>query len=80
MNPTDMTNWIITTLQDRFGIEPGTTAATTFTELDLDSLMVVELAVRIEREFGIVVDESDVDPDLSIHEVAELILALPTKL
>jgi acyl carrier protein len=61
-------------LIDRFGLpadelHPGVT----FAELDLDSLALVELAMVVEREFGIPIADDELSPDSTMTTAVELI-------
>lgn len=47
--------------------------AATFTELDVDSLTLVEISMRVERALGVAVDDSELRPDLTLAATAELI-------
>ncbi|MBV9023633.1 MAG: acyl carrier protein [Streptomycetaceae bacterium] len=46
---------------------------TTFAELDIDSLTMVEISIRIERDLGVTVDDNELQPDLTLGGTAELI-------
>ncbi|MEU9731612.1 phosphopantetheine-binding protein [Streptomyces sp. NPDC048002] len=47
----------------------------TFGELDVDSLTMVEISIRIERDLGVVVPDSELEPDLTLAQAVELIEA-----
>lgn len=47
----------------------------TFAELHVDSLTMVEISIRIEREFGVTVGDNELRPDLTLGGTAELIEA-----
>jgi acyl carrier protein len=68
----------MSTTQDRFyalltaklGVETESlTEDTTLESLDLDSLLIVELSVAVEKEFGVVLDEIQLAPERSIGQV-----------
>lgn len=68
----------MSTVQERFyslltanlGVEPeALTEASTLESLDLDSLLIVELSVAVEKEFGVVLDETELASDRTIGEV-----------
>ncbi|MDI9886781.1 phosphopantetheine-binding protein [Streptomyces sp. HNM0645] len=65
-------------IQDRFysllsakiGLETETlTGDTTLESLDLDSLLIVELSVAVEKEFGVVLDELQLAPERTVGAV-----------
>lgn len=65
-------------VQDRFysllnakiGVETESlTGDTTLESLDLDSLLIVELSVAVEKEFGVVLDETQLAPERTVDEV-----------
>jgi acyl carrier protein len=61
-------------LIDRFGLSadelhPGVT----FAELDLDSLALVELAMVVEKEFGVPIADDELSPDATMTMAVELI-------
>ncbi|MEU0085186.1 phosphopantetheine-binding protein [Streptomyces sp. NPDC006274] len=65
-------------VQDRFysllsakiGVETESlTADTTLESLDLDSLLLVEVSVAVEKEFGVVLDELQLAPERTVGEV-----------
>lgn len=65
-------------VQDRFysllnakiGVETESlTGDTTLESLDLDSLLIVELSVAVEKEFGVVLDETQLAPERTVGEV-----------
>ncbi|MFH0515659.1 acyl carrier protein [Streptomyces sp. M41] len=47
----------------------------TFGELDVDSLTMVEISIRIERDLGVIVPDSELQPDLTLAATVELIEA-----
>jgi acyl carrier protein len=66
------------TIQERFysllnaklGVETESlTEDTTLESLDLDSLLIVELSVGVEKEFGVVLDEAELAPERTVGEV-----------
>ncbi|MGI5506413.1 acyl carrier protein [Lentzea sp. CA-135723] len=61
-------------LVSRFGISEGEVSSDTkLTDLDLDSLALIELGMVAEKEFGIKISEEDVAPSDTIDKVASLI-------
>ncbi|MCA1655128.1 MAG: acyl carrier protein [Pseudonocardiaceae bacterium] len=72
----------MTTMQDRFydllntklGI-PANELSTenTFEDLDLDSLALIELSVAVHKEFGVVLDETELSPEHTVGQVVDLL-------
>lgn len=66
------------TIQERFysllnaklGVETeALTEETTLESLDLDSLLIVEVSVAVEKEFGVVLDETELASERTVGEV-----------
>ncbi|MFJ9817785.1 acyl carrier protein [Streptomyces sp. NPDC101151] len=49
------------------------TPEVTFAELDVDSLTMVEISIRIERDLGVTVHDSELRPTLTLGGTAALI-------
>ena len=64
------------TLVDRFGVF-GTDIgpATTFDDLNVDSLVLVELTVILKRAYGVPLETGELTEDLTVGQVAELVRA-----
>jgi acyl carrier protein len=45
----------------------------TFAQLDVDSLTMVEISMRIERELGVHIDDNELQEDLTLGATTELI-------
>ncbi|GAX58153.1 acyl carrier protein [Streptomyces olivochromogenes] len=45
----------------------------TFAELDVDSLTMVEISIRIERDLGVAVGDDELRPDLTLGDLAGLV-------
>jgi acyl carrier protein len=45
----------------------------TLGELDVDSLTTVEIGIRIERDLGVTVGDDELQPDLTLGEIARLV-------
>lgn len=62
---------IITKLHDapRDRISPDVT----FAQLDVDSLTMVEISMRIERELGVHIDDNELEEDLTLSATTELV-------
>ncbi|MCX5461203.1 acyl carrier protein [Streptomyces albidoflavus] len=48
---------------------------TTYADLDVDSLTMVEISIHIERHLGVTVEDSELVPGLTLGATAELIEA-----
>ena len=71
------------TLQDilvsSFGVDAGTvTAETTFAELELDSLDLVELSMAVEDRLGVGIADDEVEKIASVGDAVSLIDAKVT--
>ncbi|MET9225636.1 phosphopantetheine-binding protein [Lentzea sp. NPDC003310] len=65
---------LTTVLVSRFGITEGEVSEDSkLTDLDLDSLALIELGMVAEKEFGIKISEEDVSPSDTIGTLAGLI-------
>ncbi|WP_221349526.1 acyl carrier protein [Streptomyces beigongshangae] len=49
------------------------TPEATFADLDVDSLTLVDISIRIERDLGVTVHDSELRPTLTMAGAAELI-------
>ncbi|MER6957935.1 MULTISPECIES: acyl carrier protein [unclassified Streptomyces] len=47
--------------------------AATLGELDVDSLTTVEISIRIERDLGVRIGDDELEPDLTLGDLAGLI-------
>jgi acyl carrier protein len=45
----------------------------TFAELDVDSLTMVEISIRIERDLGVAVGDDELRLDLTLGDIAGLV-------
>lgn len=45
----------------------------TFAELDVDSLTLVEISIRIERDLGVHIDDNELQEDLTLEATTKLI-------
>lgn len=45
----------------------------TFADLDVDSLTMVEISMRIERDLGVTVGDDELPPDLTLRATSDLI-------
>ena len=51
------------------------TPEATFADLEVDSLTMVEISIRIQRDLGVTVHDSELRPTLTLAGTAELIAA-----
>ncbi|MPZ82414.1 MAG: acyl carrier protein [Actinophytocola sp.] len=59
-----------------FGVEADEVRPeTTFAELDLDSLAIVEFALVAEKEFGISIGEDEVSPRARVRDALDMLAA-----
>jgi acyl carrier protein len=71
-----MYDQIVNTMVARFGVERNEILPDrTFSDLDLDSLAVVELILVVQNELGVQLKDDDATPDDTVAEVAERIAA-----
>ncbi|MGN9809497.1 acyl carrier protein [Micromonospora sp. BQ11] len=71
----DITERIGKLLITRFGVAPDEfSAQTTLSDLDLDSLALVEFGLIAEKEFGVKIGEDEISPDDTVADVADLIV------
>lgn len=47
----------------------------TFDELDIDSLVLVEFALIIKKEYGVQLKDGELTPDITLAQTAELLAA-----
>lgn len=65
---------IRTILRDNFKVGYGSTApGTTFADLGFDSLVIVELSLALDYEFGIVLQDGELTDTMTISDAAELV-------
>jgi acyl carrier protein len=67
---------LTTLLVKRFGVtDSEVNADSTFAELDLDSLALVEITLAAEKEFYVSIREDEVSPEDTVRKMVELIAA-----
>ena len=65
---------LVAILQDVHDVTPEeTTPQTTYHDLGVDSLTVVELTLQLQRELGIALEDDELTDDLTLAETASLI-------
>ncbi|MEW1695713.1 MULTISPECIES: acyl carrier protein [unclassified Streptomyces] len=70
-----LTEQLVTLFTDRLDVKGDVTAQTPFTELELDSLVMLEFSVILEQHCGVDIPEGDLLDAGDIAGVATLILA-----
>ncbi|MFC9244743.1 acyl carrier protein [Streptomyces sp. NPDC057136] len=72
----DVYNRMVKLLQTGFGLEADEiTPDQTFSDLELDSLALVELSLAAQEEFGVPVNDEDISAQDTISQAAEVIAA-----
>ncbi|HEY9441369.1 MAG TPA: phosphopantetheine-binding protein [Streptomyces sp.] len=72
----DVYNRMVKLLQAGFGLEADEiTPEQTFSDLELDSLALVELSLAAQEEFGVPVNDEDISAHDTISQAAEVIAA-----
>lgn len=67
---------IRTALVEKYGVFGDDMGAdVTFDDLEVDSLVLVELSVVLERRFGVKLPDGELTPELSLGEAASLVEA-----
>ena len=62
-------------LREDFKVRGAITAGTTFADLGFDSLVIVELALVLDGEFGVALEDGELTDGMSITDAAELLVA-----
>lgn len=64
-----------TILIERFGVPADdVTSDSTLEEMSIDSLIIVEFALILRREYGIQLEDWDLSPSMTIPEAAEFLM------
>lgn len=72
----DLTEQLVDLLTSQVGVdEDGLRAEATFDELELDSLVLIEFALILKKEFGVVLADGELTPELTVRETAALLAA-----
>jgi acyl carrier protein len=67
-------------LLDTFKVRQGAiTAGTTFADLGFDSLVIVELSLIMDNEFGIALEDGDLTDVMTVGDAAELVTVKGTR-
>lgn len=62
-------------LLDDFQVQHGSVGSdTTFADLSFDSLVIVELALVLDNEFGVGIEDGELTDTMTITDVAELMV------
>ncbi|WP_211239292.1 acyl carrier protein [Actinokineospora inagensis] len=72
----DIEDRITELLSEDFGIPRAELAGEgTFEQLDIDSLVLVELALKIKKEWGVLLAEGELEPTHTVADAAALVAA-----
>ncbi|WP_030263246.1 acyl carrier protein [Streptomyces violens] len=72
--PADIKTRLVTLLSEKFGLpEDEILAGATFDELDIDSLILVELGLLVRKELGIVLAEGDLQSSFRIDDAVAVV-------
>ncbi|MFI8997468.1 acyl carrier protein [Streptomyces sp. NPDC053542] len=72
--PADIKTRLVTLLSEKFGLpEDEILAGATFDELDIDSLILVELGLLVRKELGIVLAEGDLRSSFRIDDAVAVV-------
>ncbi|MFC6063214.1 acyl carrier protein [Streptomyces ochraceiscleroticus] len=72
--PADIKTRLVTLLSEKFGLpEDEILAGATFDELDIDSLILVELGLLVRKELGIVLAEGDLKSSFRIDDAVAVV-------
>lgn len=70
----DLTKKLVDLLTTQVGVEEDVLdAEATYDELDLDSLVLIEFALILKKEFGVVLEDGELTPDFTVRRTAELL-------
>ncbi|AZA14024.1 acyl carrier protein [Corynebacterium choanae] len=76
IDPTTVTGQLTALLVKSAGVDPqDVTETATFASLGVDSIALVQLAVELEEQFGIIVHDGDFQATTTIGELEQLIAA-----
>lgn len=65
---------IQTVISDHFGLPADTVRpVATFEELDMDSLILAELALILRKELGVTVEDWELDSEMTIADMAKML-------
>ncbi|KIF75391.1 hypothetical protein QR77_18770 [Streptomyces sp. 150FB] len=65
---------LVELLTSTFGLDAGSiTPASTFSELELDSLALVELSIAAQEEFDVPIEDSELGLESTVGQAAETI-------
>lgn len=69
-----LTDQLMNLLTTKVGVvETDLRPDATYDELDLDSLVLIEFALIIKKEFGVVLKDGELTPDFTVAQTAELL-------
>jgi acyl carrier protein len=71
---TELTERLRTILIERFGVPTDdVTPESTFEDMAVDSLIIVELALILRREYGLQLEDWDLTPEMTVPQAAEFL-------
>jgi acyl carrier protein len=71
-----LTEQLMALLTTKVGVlETDLRPEATYDELDLDSLVLIEFALIIKKEYGVTLKEGELTPDFTVAQTAELLTA-----
>ncbi|MEV7866830.1 acyl carrier protein [Streptomyces sp. NPDC088124] len=68
-----LTEAVLTTVRVKFEAPEGTTAETPYEEMEFDSLVLLELAVHLSKEYGVEITDDEILNASDITETARLL-------
>ena len=72
----ELTEQLMTLLTTKVGVlEDDLRPDATYDELDIDSLVLIEFALIIKKEFGVTLVEGELTPDFTVAQTAQLLAA-----
>ncbi|MCX5236674.1 acyl carrier protein [Streptomyces prunicolor] len=63
---------IVGILSDKLDLGEAITASTPFSDLELDSLVMVELSVILQRQYGVLVPEEELADARDVNDIVSL--------
>ncbi|MEU9069057.1 phosphopantetheine-binding protein [Streptomyces sp. NPDC048109] len=73
MNTTEIAGQIAGILRGKLSLEGDITGTTAFADLELDSLVLLELSVLLEKQFGVHIPEDELADAGTVEAVADLV-------
>ncbi|MFF5884577.1 acyl carrier protein [Streptomyces sp. SID8111] len=73
--PDDLTHAVLAVVRDKFDAPQDITAHTPYEAMDFDSLVLLELAVHLSKEYGVEVTDDEILGAATVAETAGLLTA-----